>query len=281
MIVWNRLIILSAFEKKYKVYNTTIMSIKTNFISNYAIIHLNRPDVLNSFNREMALALQAKLDEYESDKNVRAILITGEGRAFCAGQDLVEAIAEDAPSIDKIVREHYNPIVKKIRNIEKPIVCAVNGVAAGAGANIALACDIVIASDKASFIQSFSNIGLIPDSGGTFFLPRLVGLQRATAMMFLADKISAAQALEFGMIYKVVEAESLMQEAEKLTAHLASMPTKGFGLTKRALNKSFMNDLNAQLDLEEILQAEAANTYDNKEGINAFLEKRKATFKGE
>jgi 2-(1,2-epoxy-1,2-dihydrophenyl)acetyl-CoA isomerase len=255
--------------------------IKTETKSTYAIIHLNRPDVLNSFNREMALALQAKLDEYENDKNIRAILITGEGRAFCAGQDLAEAIAEDAPSIDKIVREHYNPIVKKIRNIEKPIVCAVNGVAAGAGANIALACDIVVASDKASFIQSFSNIGLIPDSGGTFFLPRLVGLQRATAMMFLADKISAAQALEFGMIYKVFEAEQLMQEAEKLVAHLAGMPTKGFGLTKRALNKSFTNDLNAQLDLEEELQAAAANTYDNKEGINAFLEKRKAEFKGE
>ncbi len=255
--------------------------IKTEIKSNYAIIFLNRPDVLNSFNREMALELQAKLDEYENDKNIRAILITGEGRAFCAGQDLAEAIANDAPSIDKIVREHYNPIVKKIRNIEKPILCAVNGVAAGAGANIALACDIVIASDKASFIQSFSNIGLIPDSGGTFFLPRLVGLQRATAMMFLADKISAAQALEFGMIYKVVEADQLMLEAEKLTAHLASMPTKGFGLTKRALNKSFTNDLNAQLDLEEELQAAAANTYDNKEGINAFLEKRKAQFKGE
>ncbi len=255
--------------------------IKTEIKSNYAIIFLNRPDVLNSFNREMALELQAKLDEYENDKNIRAILITGEGRAFCAGQDLAEAIADDAPSIDKIVREHYNPIVKKIRNIEKPILCAVNGVAAGAGANIALACDIVIASDKASFIQSFSNIGLIPDSGGTFFLPRLVGLQRATAMMFLADKISAAQALEFGMIYKVVEADQLMLEAEKLTAHLASMPTKGFGLTKRALNKSFTNDLNAQLDLEEELQAAAANTYDNKEGINAFLEKRKAQFKGE
>ena len=255
--------------------------IKTEIKSNYAIIFLNRPDVLNSFNREMALELQAKLDEYENNKNIRAILVTGDGRAFCAGQDLAEAIADDAPTIDKIVREHYNPIVKKIRNIEKPIVCAVNGVAAGAGANIALACDIVIASDKASFIQSFSNIGLIPDSGGTFFLPRLVGLQRATAMMFLADKISAAQALEFGMIYKVVEAEQLMQEAEKLVAHLASMPTKGFGLTKRALNKSFTNDLNAQLDLEEELQAAAANTYDNKEGINAFLEKRKAQFKGE
>ncbi len=255
--------------------------IRTEIKSQYAIIHLNRPDVLNSFNREMALALQAKLDEFEQDKNIRAILITGEGRAFCAGQDLAEAIADDAPSIDTIVREHYNPIVMRIRSIEKPIVCAVNGVAAGAGANIALACDIVVASDKASFIQSFSNIGLIPDSGGTFFLPRLVGLQRATAMMFLADKVSAEQALQYGMVYKVVSAEDLMAEAEKITEHLSNMPTKGFGLTKRALNKSLFNDLKSQLDLEEELQAVAANTYDNKEGINAFLEKRKAIFKGE
>lgn len=255
--------------------------IRAEIKSQYAIIHLNRPDVLNSFNREMALALQAKLDEFEKDKNIRAILITGEGRAFCAGQDLAEAIADDAPSIDTIVREHYNPIVMRIRSIEKPIICAVNGVAAGAGANIALACDIVLASDKSSFIQSFSNIGLIPDSGGTFFLPRLVGLQRATAMMFLADKVSAEQALQYGMVYKVVSADELMSEAEKITEHLSNMPTKGFGLTKRALNKSLFNDLKSQLDLEEELQAAAANTYDNKEGINAFLEKRKAIFKGE
>lgn len=246
-----------------------------------AILKLNRPDVLNSFNREMALEMQRCLDECEKDSNVRAILITGEGRAFCAGQDLAEAIAENAPTIDTIVREHYNPIVMKIRSIEKPIVCAVNGVAAGAGANIALCCDIVLAGDKASFIQSFSNIGLIPDSGGTFFLPRLVGLQRATAMMFLADKISAEQALQYGMIYKVVEQDKLMDEAVALTSKLSTMPTKGFGLTKRALNESLFNSLEEQLELEEDLQAKAASTYDNQEGINAFLEKRKPEFKGE
>jgi 2-(1,2-epoxy-1,2-dihydrophenyl)acetyl-CoA isomerase len=248
---------------------------------NLAVITLNRPDVLNSFNREMALELQACLDECENDANVRAILITGEGRAFCAGQDLAEAIADDAPTIDTIVREHYNPIVKRIRNIEKPIICAVNGVAAGAGANIALCCDIVIASDKASFIQSFSNIGLIPDSGGTFFLPRLVGLQRATAMMFLADKVTAEQALQYGMVYKVSSAESLITDALEITTRLSNMPTKGFGLTKRALNESLFNNLDDQLEIEEELQSKAASTYDNQEGINAFLEKRKPVFKGE
>lgn len=257
------------------------MTINFELKENLAIITLNRPDVLNSFNREMALELQARLDDCEKDSNVRAILITGEGRAFCAGQDLAEAIAEDAPTIDTIVREHYNPIVKRIRNIEKPIICAVNGVAAGAGANIALCCDIVIASDKASFIQSFSNIGLIPDSGGTFFLPRLVGLQRATAMMFLADKVSAEQALQFGMVYKVSSSENLMLEALEITSRLSNMPTKGFGLTKRALNESLFNNLDDQLEIEEDLQAKAASTYDNQEGINAFLEKRKPIFKGE
>lgn len=257
------------------------MVVKYNLINNLAVLTLNRPDVLNSFNREMALELQTRLDECEQDASIRAILITGEGRAFCAGQDLAEAIADDAPAIDKIVREHYNPIVKRIRKIEKPIVCAVNGVAAGAGANIALCCDIVIASDKASFIQSFSNIGLIPDSGGTFFLPRLVGLQRATAMMFLADKVTAEQALQYGMVYKVTPAENLLDEAMSIANHLSQMPTIGFGLTKRALNESLFNNLDDQLDIEEELQAKAANTHDNKEGINAFLEKRKPVFKGE
>lgn len=246
-----------------------------------AIITLNRPDVLNSFNREMALAFQECLDDCERDAQVRAILITAEGRAFCAGQDLAEAIAEDALTIDTIVREHYNPIVMRIRSIEKPIVCAVNGVAAGAGANIALCCDIVMASDKASFIQSFSNIGLIPDSGGTFFLPRLVGLQRATAMMFLADKVSAEQALQYGMIYKVCTSEQLQTDAMEIATRLSLMPTKGFGLTKRALNESLFNSLEEQLEVEEDLQAKAASTYDNQEGINAFLEKRKPVFKGE
>jgi 2-(1,2-epoxy-1,2-dihydrophenyl)acetyl-CoA isomerase len=256
------------------------MNILLEIKKQYAIITLNRPDVLNSFNREMSMEMQQALDQCEQDSNIRAILITGAGRAFCAGQDLAEAISETGPSIDTIVREHYNPIIQRIRSIEKPIVCAVNGVAAGAGANIALCCDIVLASDKASFIQSFSNIGLIPDSGGTFFLPRLVGLQRATAMMFLAEKVSAEKALEYGMIYQMLDAELLLVEAENLAERLSNMPTKGLGLTKRALNLSVFNSLEDQLDVEEDFQTQASKTYDNKEGINAFLEKRKPVFIG-
>ncbi len=245
-----------------------------------ATIVLNRPEVLNSFNRAMALELQAALDDCALDDTIRAIIITGAGRAFCAGQDLAEAIAVDGPPIDKIVREHYNPIVMKIRAIEKPVICAVNGVAAGAGANIALACDLILAAESASFIQSFSSIGLIPDSGGTYFLPRLVGMQRATAMMFLAEKVLASTALELGMIYQVHANDLLLKETISLASKLANLPTIGFGLTKRALNNSFTATLQVQLNLEEILQAQAAKTVDNKEGINAFLEKRKPIFIG-
>lgn len=254
--------------------------INFNISNGIATIVLNRADVLNSFNRQMALELQEVLSVCETDDLVRAIVLTGSGRAFCAGQDLAEAIAKDALPIDQIVREHYNPIVLKIRNIEKPVIAAVNGVAAGAGANLALACDIVIAAENASFIQSFSNIGLIPDSGGTFFLPRLVGMQRATALMFLAEKVSAAQAVQMGMIYASYQAEEFSVATQKLAEKLASMPTKGFGLTKRAINASLSADLAQQLKTEETLQLAAANTIDNKEGINAFLEKRKANFIG-
>ncbi len=248
--------------------------------NNVATLVLNRPDVLNSFNRAMALELQTALDDCEKDESIRAIILTGEGRAFCAGQDLAEAIAEDGLPIEQIVREHYNPIILRIRNIEKPVIAMVNGVAAGAGANIALACDLVVASENASFIQSFANIGLIPDSGGTFFLPRLVGMQRATAMMFLSEKITATKALEYGMIYQMHSSELLSDNTLELATKLASMPTKGFGLTKRALNKSLASNLQEQLNLEEVLQAEAAKTSDNKEGIAAFLEKRKPVFTG-
>jgi 2-(1,2-epoxy-1,2-dihydrophenyl)acetyl-CoA isomerase len=246
-----------------------------------AFIYLNRPDVLNSFNRNMALELQKRLDECADNKEVRAVLISGEGRAFCAGQDLAEAIAEDGPELKKIVQEHYNPIIEKIRAIEKPVICAVNGVAAGAGANIALACDIVLAAENASFIQAFSKIGLIPDSGGTFFLPRLIGFQRATAYMMLGDKIPAKKAEEIGMIYKAVADDALMSEAESMAAKLAKMPTRGLGLTKRALNLSMNNPLTIQLGVEEKLQTEAGQTYDYNEGVNAFLEKRHPVFKGE
>lgn len=243
-------------------------------------IILNRPETLNSFNRTMAKELQNALDVCASDKNIRAIYITGEGRAFCAGQDLQEAISPDVKIAD-VVRESYNPIIQKIRNIEKPVVCAVNGVAAGAGANIAFACDITFAAESANFIQSFSNIGLIPDSAGTFFLTRLAGMQRAAAMTMLAEKVKALQAVDFGLIWKVLADDKLQEEAYGTAKKLASMPTRGLGLTKRLFNKGLSNDLDAQLKLEEQLQQEAGNSYDHKEGVKAFLEKRKPAFIGE
>ena len=227
------------------------------------------------------MQLQAILDDCEKNKEVRAILLTGEGKAFCAGQDLQEITDPNGPELSAIVREHYNPIIERIRNIEKPIVCAVNGVAAGAGANIALACDITIAGKSVAFIQAFSKIGLIPDSGGTFFLPRIIGMQKATALMMLADKVMAADAEKMGMIYKVCADESLMEETLKVAKKLASLPTIGLGLTKRALNKSMINDLTAQLALEDELQTAAGKTYDYNEGVAAFLEKRRPNFKGE
>jgi 2-(1,2-epoxy-1,2-dihydrophenyl)acetyl-CoA isomerase len=212
---------------------------------------------------------------------VRAVYLTGNGKAFCAGQDLAEAIDPNGPGIQRIVREHYNPVIQKIRNLEKPVICAVNGVAAGAGANIALACDVVIAGRSASFIQAFSKIGLVPDSGGTFTLPRLIGWQRASALMMTGDKVSADEALGMGMIYKVCEDEALSATALGLAETLGKMPTKGLGLTKRLLNDSFSNNLSQQLAAEEKSQAEAGTTYDYQEGVKAFLEKRKPEFRGE
>lgn len=256
------------------------MYIKREIVGGIGKIVLNRPDVLNSFNREMALDMQAALDEFSNNQQIRAVYITGEGRAFCAGQDLAEAISADGPGLTQIVRDHYNPIIKKIRNMEKPVVCAVNGVAAGAGANIALSCDLVIASVTASFIQAFSKIGLIPDSGGTFFLPRLVGMQRATALMMLGEKVVADEAFKIGMIYKVYPDDLLQQEGLALAEKLSLMPTKGLAFTKKAINLSFFNNLEDQLDVEEQLQTAAGNTSDYKEGVNAFLEKRKPLFTG-
>jgi 2-(1,2-epoxy-1,2-dihydrophenyl)acetyl-CoA isomerase len=247
------------------------------------VITLNRPDVLNSFSRPMAKETQDALAKCGDDERVRAILITGEGRGFSAGQDLAEAIPPDgspAPEISGIVRESYYPIVKLIRSIEKPIVAGVNGVAAGAGANIALACDFVIASENASFIQAFCKIGLIPDSGGTYYLPRLVGLPRATAMMMLGEKISAQDAFQMGMIYKVYLEDSFQDEMMKFAQHLAKQATKALGITKRALNQSFENDLESQLKTEEKLQKEAGQTSDYNEGVKAFREKRKPKFRG-
>lgn len=243
-------------------------------------LQLNRPDKFNSFVREMALDLQIKLDEAAADDGVRCIVLKGSGKAFCAGQDLAEATDPNGPELTRIVSEHYNPIIQRIRRIEKPIIAAVNGVAAGAGANIALACDIVIASASASFIQAFSKIGLIPDSGGTFFLPRLIGWQRASALMMTGEKVSAGDAWNMGMIYKAVPDEEFEAQVENLAGQMAQMPTKGLGLTKRALNQSFGNNLQQQLDLEDELQSQAGRTHDYAEGTKAFLEKRKPEFKG-
>jgi 2-(1,2-epoxy-1,2-dihydrophenyl)acetyl-CoA isomerase len=243
-------------------------------------LSLNRPDKFNSFNRAMALELQQQLDKAASDDSVRCVLLTGEGKAFCAGQDLSEAIDPQGPGIKNIVEEHYNPIILKIRNLEKPVVCAVNGVAAGAGANIALACDVVVAAQSASFIQAFSKIGLIPDSGGTFFLPRIVGFQKALALAMLGDKVTATDALQMGMIYKLFADESLQIEALQLAETLANMPTKALGLTKKLFNQSLFNSLEKQLQAEGVEQIKAASTHDYQEGVNAFLEKRKPVFKG-
>ncbi|MES2680418.1 MAG: enoyl-CoA hydratase-related protein [Bacteroidota bacterium] len=256
-------------------------SILSEIKNNVLFITLNRPEKFNSFNREMALALIDTLNKAEHNKEVRAVVLTGNGKAFCAGQDLAEAVDPNGPGIEKIVVEHYNPIILKIRTIEKPVIAAVNGVAAGAGANIALACDIVYAAQSAGFIQAFSKIGLIPDSGGTFTLPRLVGVQLASALMITGDKLSAEEAMKFGLVYKVFADTELLSQVSLSAEKIAVMPTKAIGLTKRLLNASATNTLERQLDLEKEIQVVAAASCDYKEGVNAFLEKRKAEFKGE
>jgi len=245
-----------------------------------AFITLNRPDKLNSFNREMALLFQEKLDECKS-KGVRCVYITGAGKAFSAGQDLAEVTDPDGPGMQRILSEHYNPIVTRIRRLEKPVVAAVNGVAAGAGANIALCCDIVVAAESASFIQAFSKIGLIPDSGGTHTLPRLIGWQKASALMMLGEKIAAVDAEKMGMIYKVFSDETFKENSINIAGFLAQMPTKGLALTKQVLGLSLTNTFEDQLQDEDVFQQRAAQTADYKEGVNAFLEKRKPLFKGE
>ncbi len=244
-----------------------------------ASITLNRPDKLNSFNRDMALLLQEKLDECRSD-DIRCVYITGAGKAFSAGQDLAEVTDPGGPGMNQILSEHYNPVIRRITMLEKPVIAAVNGVAAGAGANIALACDVVVAAASASFIQAFSKIGLIPDSGGTHTLPRLIGRQKASALMMLGAKVTAAEAERIGMIYAVYPDNEFASTARSLALQLAMLPTKGLALTKQALQLSDNHTLEQQLETEDQLQQQAAATADYAEGVAAFLAKRPAVFNG-
>jgi len=267
----------SVLEQYFYPMSVSVLFQKENGVG---YITLNRPDKYNSFNREMSMCLQEYLDDCEKDDEIRCIYITGAGKGFCAGQDLAEASDPSNVDFEKIVREHYNPVIRRFRNIEKPIIAAVNGVAAGAGANIALACDIVLATASASFIQAFSKIGLIPDSAGTFFLPRLIGMQRAAALMMTGDKVSAEEAASMGMIYKCYSDENFETESKKMAQYLAQMPTKGIGLTKRLLNHTYSNTLEEQLEMEKDIQVQAGQTEDFKEGVLSFLEKRKPVFKG-
>jgi 2-(1,2-epoxy-1,2-dihydrophenyl)acetyl-CoA isomerase len=245
----------------------------------YRQITLNRPERLNALHVEMADAIVAALDEAQADASCRAILLTGAGRGFCAGQD-VTAIADADPDDIADLLEHYHPVIEKVRELRLPVVAAVNGVAAGAGCNLALACDIVIASRSASFVQAFARIGLVPDCGGTWFLPRLVGMARARALMMLAEPLPAVTAAEWGMIWRVVDDDRLMDEAHALASRLAAGPTVALGLIKQALDESGGNDLADQLDLESDLQLGAAETADHREGVRAFLAKRPPVFTG-
>jgi 2-(1,2-epoxy-1,2-dihydrophenyl)acetyl-CoA isomerase len=245
----------------------------------YRLITLNRPEQLNALTVEMAEALIAALDAAEADECCRAVLLTGAGRGFCAGQDL-NAITDLDPEEIGDLLDHYNPLVVKLRDLPLPVVCAVNGVAAGAGANLALACDVVLAAKSASFVQAFARVGLVPDCGGTWFLPRLVGIARARALAMLAEPLPAATAAEWGMIWQAVDDERLMAEAHALAARLAQGPTAALALIKQALDESADNDLDEQLDLERDLQEEAAEHPDHAEGLRAFLEKRPPVFSG-
>jgi 2-(1,2-epoxy-1,2-dihydrophenyl)acetyl-CoA isomerase len=260
----------------------TYNDLTLEFDAGAAVMTLNRPDKLNSLTWAMHQELKAALDEIEAS-GVRAMLLTGAGRGFCAGQDLQEVLPKGdgpMPDISEYVRASYNPIIRAIRSLEKPVICAVNGIAAGAGANLAFACDLTIAAEEASFVESFAKLGLIPDTSGTFFVPRLVGAQRATGMFFLAPKISAAQAKAWGLIWDVAPLASLMETARALAASLAKQATRGFGLTKRAMNASWTNDLDAQLEVEAQSMQEAGRTADYAEGVRAFLEKRAPRYTG-
>ena len=254
--------------------------LQTHLDGGVMTLQFNRPEKFNSFVRELALAVQEALQEAAGNDAVRCVVLTGSGKAFCAGQDLAEAIDPNGPQLQRIVSEHYNPIIRQIRNLEKPVVAAVNGVAAGAGANIALAADVVVAAESASFIQAFSKIGLIPDSGGTYILPRLVGFGKALALAMLGDKVSARDAEAMGMIYKAVPDADFAAEVAKIAGTLAQMPTYGLGLTKQAFNRGLTLSLEQQLQVEDELQTRAGHSHDYQEGVHAFLEKRQPRFTG-
>ena len=252
-------------------------------LGGYVQITLNRPEKLNSFNEAQHRALKAALDAAAKDDSVRAILLTGAGRGFCAGQDLSDRVQPEggaAPDLGATIEAFYNPLIRTMRALNKPIVCAVNGVAAGAGANIALNCDIVLAAKSATFVQAFAKIGLIPDSGGTWVLPRLIGEARAKALVLTAAPVKGEEAERMGMIWKAVDDHMLMHEAQSLCAAFASAPTVGLGLAKQTLQAAFDNSLDAQLDLERDTQRKAGRTADYAEGTRAFMEKRKPNFTG-
>ena len=261
---------------------TTESPILSEMRTGYRVITLNRPDKLNAFNEAMHLALRKAIEDAEADENCRALLITGAGRGFCTGQDLSDRLAKPGETVvlGGALEAHYNPLVRKLRALRFPVIAAVNGVAAGAGCNIALACDIVIASLKATFIQSFARVGLVPDSGGTWFLPRLVGEARARGLALLAQDLTAEKAASWGLIWRAVEDEVLMHEAARICEHFAMAPTQGLALIKRALNASMTNTLDTQLDLERDFQRAASLTPDYAEGVRAFMEKRKPNFTG-
>jgi 2-(1,2-epoxy-1,2-dihydrophenyl)acetyl-CoA isomerase len=249
-------------------------------IQNGAYIKLNRPEVFNSFNRKMSLEMLDVLENCEQDASLRLVVLSGMGKAFSAGQDLLEANDPNGPGLETIVREHYNAIILKLRGLQKPVLACLNGIAAGAGANIALACDIIIAKESASLLQAFSKIGLIPDSGGTYLLPRIVGFHRAAALCMTGDKISAQEAMQMGMIYKVFKDEEFDTACIAFANQLASLPTQALVLTKQLLNKTYQHTLEEQLENELTYQKMAAQTFDFNEGVQAFLEKRKPKFEG-
>ena len=260
----------------------TDQPVLTELRAGYRVITLNRPERLNAFNEAMHLALRAAIAEAEADEGCRALMITGSGRGFCTGQDLADRLAKPGESmvLGGTLEQHYNPLIRKLRSLPFPVVAAVNGAAAGAGCNVALACDIVLAARSASFVQAFARIGLVPDSGGTWFLPRLIGDARARALALTGEALPAETAEAWGMIYKCVDDDALMPEATKLCERFAIAPTQGLALIKRALNASATNTLDAQLDLERDSQREASLTPDYGEGVRAFMEKRKPNFTG-